>query len=140
MGDGIEFDRWSKSSISWVASWVNCRMNSEEAELFMACWSIPSCTHGQVYSLDCNWLLVYAWVYQYIYIYIYIYITAFTLVVLPIVCCLFPGIWGTPFQGCRRGRRYFWILPDTCGLQPCVRTHFRKGSGLYLSGSGTENK
>ena len=25
---------------------------------------------------------------------------------------LFPGLWGASFEGSRRGRRYFWILPD----------------------------
>ena len=32
-----------------------------------------------------------------------------------------------PLGECRRGRGYFWILPDACGLRPCVRTHFKKG-------------
>ena len=32
----------------------------------------------------------------------------------------------SPLRECRRGWRYFWILPDTCGLQPSVRTHFQK--------------
>ena len=39
---------------------------------------------------------------------------------------LFPGLWGASVGECLQGWRYFWILPDTCGLQPCVRTHFKK--------------
>ena len=53
-----------------------------------------------------------------------------TTIYLPIMsiknCCLFPGLWGAPFGGCRRDRRYFWILPDACGLRPSVWTHFLK--------------
>ena len=46
--------------------------------------------------------------------------------------CLFPGLWGAPFGGCRQDQRYFWILPDVCGLRPCVRTHFLKGPCAIL--------
>ena len=74
----FEFCKWSKSAISCVAGWINFWMSSEKGELFMARWSIPSCTHGQVHSMDYDWLLVYAWAYKYI----YIYILAFILVVL----------------------------------------------------------
>ena len=41
---------WPKSVMSCIDSRVNCWMNSEEGELFMAHWSIPSCTCGQVQS------------------------------------------------------------------------------------------
>ena len=54
--------------------------------------------------------------------------------------CLFPDLWSAPLGWCRRGQRYFWILPDACGLRLCVRTHFKKGLVPYLSGGGTENK
>ena len=34
----------------------------------------------------------------------------------------------------------FLILPDACGLQPCVWPHFNKGLVPYMSGGGTEKK
>ena len=46
----------------------------------------------------------------------------------------------SPLEECRLARRYFWILPDTCGLRPCIRTNFKKGLVQYLSGGGMENK
>ena len=61
--------------------------------------------------------------------------------ILPIVCCFyFLASEAPPLGECRRGRRYFWILPDMCGLRPCVRTHFKKGLEPYLSGGGTEKR
>ena len=30
-----------------------------------------------------------------------------------------------PLGECRQGRRYFWILPDVCGLRPCAQSHFK---------------
>ena len=38
----------------------------------------------------------------------------------------------SPLGECRRGRRYFGILPDACGLQPCIRTHFLKNPCAVL--------
>ena len=45
-----------------------------------------------------------------------------------------------PLGECQWGRRYFGILPDACGLWPCIWTHFNKSLVPYLSGGGTENK
>ena len=41
-----------------------------------------------------------------------------------VVCFLASG--APSFGGCRRGQRYFWILPDACELRPRVRIHFKK--------------
>ena len=35
-------------------------------------------------------------------------------------------VWGARIRGYRRGRRYFRILPDACGLRSCVWTYFKK--------------
>ena len=45
-----------------------------------------------------------------------------------------------PLGECRRGRRYFWILPDACVLLPYVPTHIKKGLVPHLSVGGRENK